>query len=88
MTTNKIYIVIDRYDGDIRSTPKYRNMLMDNIPDGYEVVFVSDKDCGRGMGFDQVWFDEFASMQIKEVQSEHRPVKARSKQYWQKGRWG
>lgn len=86
MSKEKIILVIDRYEGDIRSTPKYLQMIKDNLPEGYELITMSDKEI-RGNTFDQVWIDELNALEVKEVVPECN-FKLRGKEYWQKGRWG
>lgn len=91
MNDKKIVLVIDRYEGDIRSTPKYLQMLRDNLPEGYELVLMSDKEI-RGQQLDQVWIDELNALvdgqmlltKVLAPYKEHR----KSKPYWQKGRFG
>lgn len=91
MTTKQIVIVIDRYEGDLRSTPEYQKMFTDyKLPEGYEVVFISDKEL-RGMELDQVWIDELNSLEAKEFhyepERESYDYLRPEKQYWQRGRW-
>lgn len=83
----KLVLIIDRYEGDIRSTPKYLQMLRENLPEGYELVLMSDKEI-RGLEFDQIWIDELNALEVKEVLSEpvYKP-KPNESPYWQRGRW-
>lgn len=89
MIKEKIVLVIDRYEGDIRSTPKYLQMLRDNLPEGYELVLMSDKDI-RGQQMDQIWVDELYKIaDQKRLDKELKPYKEHRKEkpIWQKGRY-
>jgi len=88
MNKEKIVLVIDRYEGDIRSTPKYLQMLRDNLPEGYELVTMSDTEI-RGMTFDQVILDELNSIAIRPVDVivDNYKTKRRTGPYWKKSRW-
>lgn len=87
MIKEKIVLVIDRYEGDIRSTPKYLQMLRDNLPEGYELVLMSDKDIPV-RNADQFWFDELNSLEVREIKhlKEYKSHR-KEKPIWQKGRY-
>lgn len=91
-TKEKLVLIIDRYEGDIRSSQRYIQMLKDNLPEGYELVLMSDREI-KGLEFDQVWIDEcnnaLNSLPVdgQTRLPEYRPPRVNNNKYWQKGRW-